>query len=44
VAQNKYMKLGRPGDFESLPVPGTEIQARSVEIFLGYGIIATVGG
>ena len=44
VAQNKYMKLGRPDDFESLSVPDLESQQRSITIFSEYGISATIGG
>jgi pyruvate formate lyase activating enzyme len=44
VAQNKYMKLGRPEEFESLSVPDRESQARCIRIFGEYGINATVGG
>jgi pyruvate formate lyase activating enzyme len=44
VAQNKYMKLGKPEDFESLIVPDSESQARCISVFLEYGINATIGG
>lgn len=43
VAQNKYLKLGRPEDFESLSAPDKEIQEQSVAIFLEFGITATIG-
>jgi pyruvate formate lyase activating enzyme len=44
VAQNKYMKLGRPFDFEALSAPGGESRERCIAIFLEYGINASVGG
>ena len=44
VAQNKYLKLGRPDDFESLSAPDKESQQRSIAIFMEHGIRATIGG
>lgn len=44
VAQTKYMKLGRPDEFEQLTVPDKESQERSISIFLEYGINASIGG
>jgi pyruvate formate lyase activating enzyme len=44
VAQNKYLKLGRPGDFESLTVPDRASLERSHTIFMNHGIDATTGG
>ncbi len=44
IAQNKYMKLGKSGDFEQLQEPGKESIARAVAIFQGFGVKANVGG
>lgn len=44
IAQNKYMKLGRPGSFELFSEPGREKLTGIIEQFRAYGITATVGG
>jgi pyruvate formate lyase activating enzyme len=44
IAQNKYIKLGKPGDFETLHEPGKETLARAIATFEEYGIKAGVGG
>lgn len=44
IAQNKYMKLGRPGSFELFAEPDKDRLAGIVEQFAAYGIMATVGG
>ncbi|MCU0379134.1 MAG: glycyl-radical enzyme activating protein [Bacteroidales bacterium] len=44
IAQNKYMKLGRPDSFELFAEPDKDRLAGIVEQFAAYGIKATVGG
>jgi pyruvate formate lyase activating enzyme len=44
IAQTKYMKLGKPEDFELFTEPEPETVIRIIEIFSEYGITATVGG
>ena len=44
IAQHKYLKLGRAGDFERLMEPGSETIANAISIFGKYGIRAEVGG
>jgi pyruvate formate lyase activating enzyme len=44
IAQNKYMKLGRPDSFELFAEPDKDRLAGIVEQFAAYGIMATVGG
>ena len=44
IAQNKYMKLGKIGDFETLHEPDKETLSRAIAIFSEYGIKAGVGG
>jgi pyruvate formate lyase activating enzyme len=44
VAQTKWVKLGRPHEFEFWSVPEKDVQARCVSIFLEYGIRASIGG
>lgn len=44
IAQNKYMKLGRPDSFELFSEPGSERLAAIAGQFAAYGIKATVGG
>lgn len=44
IAQNKYNKLGKPGEFENLLEPTKESQARAIAIFLKHGIPASIGG
>jgi pyruvate formate lyase activating enzyme len=44
IAQNKYMKLGRPEDFAILQEPDKKTLARAIAIFQKSGIKASVGG
>lgn len=44
IAQNKYFRLGRPGDFEKLQEPDNETLARAIVKFTEYGIVASIGG
>src|SRR5512133_482903 len=44
IAQNKYMKLGRPESFELFEEPSKETLSRAISQFAGYGLKATVGG
>lgn len=44
IAENKYMKLGKSGDFEKLKAPDKETLNRVIEKFAEYGIKASVGG
>jgi pyruvate formate lyase activating enzyme len=44
VAQNKYMKLGRPDDFEDLAPPDHDTLERCMAIFSEFGIRASIGG
>lgn len=44
IAQNKYNKLGKPDEFETLLEPTKESQARAIAIFSRYGITASIGG
>jgi len=44
IAQNKYMKLGRPESFELFEEPSKETLARVIDQFAGHGLKATVGG
>ncbi len=43
IAQNKYIKLGKPGDFEKLREPDTDSKASAVAKFAEYGIKASIG-
>jgi len=44
VAQNKYIKLGKPDNFEKLREPDKETLERAIAKFGEYGIRASVGG
>jgi pyruvate formate lyase activating enzyme len=44
IAYNKYIKLGKSGDFELLREPDKETLVRAVARFSEYGIIASTGG
>jgi pyruvate formate lyase activating enzyme len=44
IARNKYMKLGKAVDFETLYEPDKMTLARAITLFGEYGIIAGVGG
>lgn len=44
IAQHKYSKLGKSGDFETLQAPDNETLARAVAKFATYGIKAGIGG
>jgi pyruvate formate lyase activating enzyme len=44
VAKNKYMKLGRPEDFDDLAPPDNATLERCVAIFSEFGIQASIGG
>ena len=44
VAQNKYIKLGKPDNFEKLREPDKETLERAIAMFGEYGIRASVGG
>jgi len=44
IAQNKYIKLGKSDDFETLREPGKESLARAIAKFAEYGITASIGG
>jgi pyruvate formate lyase activating enzyme len=44
IARNKYMKLGKADDFETLHEPDKKTLARAIAIFEEYGIRASVGG
>jgi pyruvate formate lyase activating enzyme len=44
IAQNKYMKLGRPEEFEILREPSKESLNKAISCFAEYGISASVGG
>ena len=44
IAQNKYMKLGKAGDFALLKEPDKETLARAIAKFAEYGIRAEIGG
>jgi pyruvate formate lyase activating enzyme len=44
IAQNKYNKLGKPGEFEDLLEPTKASQSRAIEIFSKYGVNASIGG
>ena len=44
IAENKYIKLGKSGDFEKLKAPDKETLDRVIEKFAEYGILASVGG
>jgi pyruvate formate lyase activating enzyme len=44
IARHKYMKLGRPDDFETLHEPDTKTLERAITIFGEYGIKTSVGG
>ena len=43
IAQSKYLKLGRPDDFQLLKEPGKGSLERAVAIFKEKGIRATIG-
>ena len=44
IAQNKYLKLGKPEDFEILHEPAKETLAGAIGKFEQYGIKASIGG
>ncbi len=44
IARNKYLKLGKADDFETLYEPDKKTFARAISIFGEYGIRASVGG
>jgi len=44
IAQTKYLKLGRPGEFQLLEEPTQEAQMQAIAIFEKYGIQASIGG
>jgi pyruvate formate lyase activating enzyme len=44
IARNKYMKLGKADDFETLYEPDKKTLARAISKFGEYGIKASVGG
>jgi pyruvate formate lyase activating enzyme len=44
IAQNKYMKLGKPDDFEKLKEPSMDSLISAIFIFRKFGITASVGG
>jgi len=44
IAQNKYMKLGKPDDFEKLKEPDQETQRKAIATFAKYGLSASIGG
>ena len=44
IAQNKYMKLGRPNSFERMHEPEKSIQQKAIEIFAQFGLKASIGG
>ena len=44
IAQHKYMKLGKADSFENLVEPNKSTQEKTLSIFAGYGIQATIGG
>ena len=44
IAQNKYMKLGKLEDFETLQEPDKETLTRAIHIFGSFGIKAGIGG
>ena len=44
IAQTKYLKLGRPEDFQLMEEPSKEIQLQAMSIFQKYGLAASIGG
>jgi len=44
IAEHKYMKLGKPGDFEKMQEPSKETLIRTIARFGEYGIKAQIGG
>ncbi len=44
IAQYKYMKLGKAGDFEILKEPAAESVERAVAKFVEFGIRVSIGG
>ena len=44
MAQNKYIKLGKPDNFETLKEPDLASQNRAIATFAAYGIKASIGG
>jgi pyruvate formate lyase activating enzyme len=44
IAQNKYMKLGKADDFETLKEPDNEARESAIAKFAEYGIKASIGG
>lgn len=44
IAQNKYLRLGKPEDFEILHEPAKETLAGAIRKFEQYGIKASIGG
>jgi pyruvate formate lyase activating enzyme len=44
IAQNKYSKLGKAGDFESFEEPDKESLSRAILLFEKYGLKASIGG
>jgi len=44
IAQNKYSKLGKSGDFEYFEEPDKESLSRAILLFENYGLKASIGG
>ena len=44
IAQTKFLKLGRPEEFQLLEEPAKEAQMHAITIFQEYGIKASIGG
>lgn len=44
IAQNKFIKLGKPRNFEKFQEPGKNTLFNIVSIFSQYGIVASIGG
>ena len=44
IARNKYLKLGKADDFETLHEPDKKTLARAIARFAEYGIKASIGG
>ncbi|MCE1197387.1 MAG: hypothetical protein LWW85_00335 [Marinilabiliales bacterium] len=44
IAQTKYQKLGRPGEFRLMEEPTKERLQEAVKILADFGLVATVGG
>jgi pyruvate formate lyase activating enzyme len=43
IAQQKYLKLGKPESFEKMAEPDKAVLEKAMDIFAEYGIGATVG-